>query len=136
MVNKNIVYFREYNYVNNEYSLDNQIFVFYDEESENFCYNGTRKHSMGKTNYQSYNGVFSSDRIDEMTHFLKIIFNNFSSSLTTEIHQIQLNHSEYKKVNFDYLSKKITRVNELVAYDMKQETYDSVLHYLMSLRTN
>lgn len=136
MTLKNVIYFREFVTNKDKYELDNRVIVFYDEESESFCYCGTRNRDDGKSNYKSYTGMFSADRICEFQTFLILLFDELVSILTTEIHQISLTQQEYKDVDFHYILKKLSVPNEIVAYDMKKETPNDILKYLMVLRTN
>lgn len=136
MTLRNILFIREFFQRNKKYVLDNRIIIFYDEEAESFYYCGTRNNKDGKSNYRSYSGSFAGDRIEEFKTFLIVLFDDLDSTLTTEIHHVSLKADEYKDVDFHYMLQKCVVANEIVAYDMKKETPEDILKYLMLLRTN
>ena len=144
MTNFNIFYFIE-NIVSNNNNIknkqnknetsDNKIIILYDEEDGNFYYYGTRNRE-NKTKYIQYSGKFHYSRLNELIQFMDILFDGFSSKITTELHEILLHEDEYDMMNFEYLKAKISNTTELAAYDVKSESYDNIYNYLQTLITH
>jgi hypothetical protein len=138
MTNFNIFYFTEHSIALNPkkgYEKDNRIIVLYDENDGNYYYYGTRNHE-NQTKYIQYSGKFYYTRIYEFVDFIDILFDKFSSKITTELHQINIKTCEYNNLNFDYLKEKISRKTELVAYDFQTESHNSIYNYLKTLITH
>jgi len=114
---------------------DNQFIVLYDEQDGNFYYYGTRNRE-NQTSYIDYSGKFHYTRLSEFVQFIEILVDSFTSRITTELHQIQIDQDEYDILDFEYLKNELTSTTEMAAYDSKKESFNNMYNYLSSLVTH
>jgi len=113
---------------------DNRLIILYDEFQDIFyCYGTRRRVENGGVNndkYIDYQSAFSSEYTTTLLSWINLLNNRFSARYTIELHQIGLEEDEYEGLHFEDLFKKLTRYNELFAYDKIEETEGSFLEKL------
>lgn len=118
-------------------NTDNRIIILYDDYEEAFFYYGTRRREKNETangmNYISYNGLCKSWDKNNLLEMLKLLFNDLESYVTSELHFIEIEDSEYDELDFDKLREKFTHFNCLYAYDKKHETTNSLTRKIDSM---
>lgn len=114
---------------------DNQIIILYDEDDGNYYYYGTRNRE-NQEKYILFSGKYHYTKLNEFVQFIDILVDGFISRLTTELHQIYIDSSQYNRLNFNVLKSRLNTSNELAAYDKMKESYDSMYNYLETLVTH
>jgi hypothetical protein len=109
--------------------IDTQIFIMYDPSVETYFYYGTRNYD-NNSDYVTYQGEFHYSRFDSLVNMLEYIFDGFCEVVTHELHDIPIRDREYDSLNFNRLSKKISRKTELAAYDKKNIMKEDVANFL------
>jgi hypothetical protein len=82
------------------------------------------------SDYVTYQGEFHYSRFDSLVNMLEYIFDGFCEVVTHELHDIPIRDREYDSLNFNRLSKKISRKTELAAYDKKNIMKEDVANFL------
>jgi hypothetical protein len=130
----NIFFIKEH--VNsNTQDTDAQIIILYDEFDGNYYYYGTRNRD-NQNKYITFSGKFYYTKLNDLVRFIDILADGFISRLTTELHQIYIDSSEYNGLNFNVLKSKLNTSTELAAYDNMKESYDNMYNYLHTLVTH
>ena len=114
---------------------DNQIIILYDESDGNYYYYGTRNRE-SQNKYITFSGRFHYTKLNDLVQFIDILVDGFISRLTTELHQIYIDSTEYNGLNFNVLKSRLNTSTELAAYDMMKESYDNMYNYLHTLVTH
>jgi len=111
-------------------NTDTRLIILYDDYEEAFFYYGTRRREQNETpngmNYIHFNGMCKSWDIERFLELLKLLFNNLGSFITSELHFIELEDSEYDDLDFDKIRYKINHFNCLYAYDKQIESSRSL----------
>lgn len=111
-------------------NTDNRIIVLYDDYEEAFFYYGTRRRERNETSrgykYINHGGLFRSWDICRLMNLLGLLFNNMDSFISSEMHVIEIDDSEYEDLDFDKVRKRLNEYNCLYAYDKIKETSKSL----------
>jgi len=130
----NIFYITEH-IIHGNPGTDNQFIILYDESDGNYYYYGTRNREK-QHKYIHYSGTFHYTKLHEFVQFIDILVDGFRSHLTTELHQIYIESSDYDILNFNVLRSKLNDSTILAAYDKVVESYDNFCNYLQTLVTH
>lgn len=101
--------------------IDNKIAILYDEEEGKFFY-----YSLRNKNELKYNCSYHYTRLNNLADFIRYICNDFSSVITHEFHSIDIYSYEYDSLNYETLYKKLSKSNEIVAYDWDTISHEEV----------
>lgn len=130
----NVLYIVEYDHDNkkpNHLKSDNRLIILFDEFEDSFYCYGTRRRvedvSLDNNRYIDYQSLFSSENNTTLLNWVKLLNNKFFAKYTIEFHQIVLEDYEYEGLHFEALFNKLSRYNELFAYDQIVETEGSFL---------
>lgn len=129
----NVLYMVEYDYhkQTNDLKSDNRLIILFDEfEDKFYCYGTRRRLEYGGPNnnrYIDYQSMFPSENTTTLMNWVNLLNNKFRAKFTLELHQIVLEDYEYEGLHFAALFNKLTRYNELFAYDKIVETEGSFL---------
>jgi hypothetical protein len=118
-------------------NTDNRIIILYDDYEEAFFYYGTRRRERNETSsgykYISHNGLVRSCDICKLMNLLVLLFNNMDSFISSEMHVIEIDDSEYEDLDFDKVRKRLNEYNCLYAYDKIKETTKSLKRKVNSI---
>jgi hypothetical protein len=118
-------------------NTDNRIIILYDDYEEAFFYYGTRRRERNETSrgykYISHNGLVRSWDICRLMILLRLLFNNMDSFISSEMHVIEIDDSEYEDLDFDKVRKRLNEYNCLYAYDKIKETAKSLKRKINTL---
>lgn len=111
-------------------NTDNRIIILYDDYEDAFFYYGTRRRVKNETTlghrYINHSGLCKAWDRDSLIHLLTLLLNSMDCFITSEMHVIELNDSEYENLDFDRVYRKLNEFNCLYAYDKMKETSDSL----------
>jgi hypothetical protein len=119
----------------NIYNIDSHIIVLYDPEEESFFYYGTRQRHVGDK-YVTYSGAYHYTRGNALVNFLKQILNGFQEVITYEFHDVYIQQSEYRTLDFFKLREKISKQTEIAAYDKFKINSKNITEWLDLLLTH
>ena len=137
----NVLYIieHEFNEANN-YSnskTDNRLVVIFDESEDTYyCYgtrerlNETKKYTKSYTQYKEYKASYPYDKITTLANWISLLNNNFASRYTIEMHQVDIDEDENSSLTFNTIYSKLSRYNELFAYDKISETEGAFIEKL------
>jgi hypothetical protein len=113
--------------------LDCRIIILYDSSEESFFYYGSRNTNIDTKQYDLFSGSYHYSQTDGFLTFLSYYMNHFYEVITSELYYIDIYESEYSKLNFNVLMRKMSNRSLLAAYDEQIETKDSIGQYLEML---
>jgi hypothetical protein len=126
------VLFLQEHQVDDVSTIDNRMFILYDEKEGSFYYYGLRN----KRNMEYYEGSFHYTRLGTLADFIKYTFNNLVEVLTHEMHSVKIYSYEYNTINFSKLHEKISKSTEIVGYDSDKLSYDDLCNILNMMVTH
>jgi len=112
--------------------IDTQMFILYDHTESNYFYYGTRR-QYKHFDPMLYNGYYHCDRIDSLNNFLENVLDKYNELITYEMHNLQIDESEYSMLNFEYIKMKVNINTEIFAYDKKKINMNDMYYLLDSL---
>ena len=100
----------------NDSKMDNKLYILYDPSEEKFFCYGSRQN--GNDDYEPYSFSYTYSQSDSLVKLLFLAMNKFDTSVTIEISFCSIDKSEYDDLDFEWFSDRLTKYNELSAYDM------------------
>jgi hypothetical protein len=118
-----------------KYMTDSRLIILFDESEDVYYCFGTRrreKEYAGSNNhkYEDYTFAFPIDNTAALTKWVSLLNNKFTGRYTYEMHQIKLEEDEYVGLDFEAVYRKLTKYNELFAYDIKSFTEGDFMEQL------
>lgn len=145
MPRHNVLYLVEHDIVNDKttgygkpyeptYKTDSRLIIVFDESEDVYYCFGTRyrvnESSTTNSKYQDYTFAFHIDNTAALTKWVSLLNNKFTSKYTYEMHQIKIEEDEYVGLDFDSVYRKLTKYNELFAYDIQPFTEGDFMEQL------
>jgi hypothetical protein len=109
--------------------IDTCIFIIYDSKEEKFYLYGKRNNN----EYIPYKYNYHYNELDSLCYFLNLIINHEKSFLTIEYHNIFIPNEDLDIVDYPYLYNKISKSNEIVAFEKTKIDFDKFKYNLLKL---
>jgi len=117
-----------------KYMTDSRLIIMFDESEDVYYCFGTRRREKDSNNsdstYEDYTFAFPVSNTAGLTKWVSLLNNKFTSRYTYEMHQIKIDENEYLGLDFEAVYRKLTKYNELFAYDIQQYTEGDFMEQL------
>ena len=123
-------------------NTDSEMMILFDETEQSYYLYGTRRRlKSSKNDHLDYEFVYDYSRLKSLVSFIRVTTNKLFEACaddnvyTIELHNINICDCELERLDYQYLVSKLSKHNEIVAYD-KQDLSKKKLKGLLKTLTS